>query len=127
MASVVLDASAVLAVLLAEPGAELVQTFLDGAIISSVNHAEVVSRLVDKGAPVDEIRAQVGSFGVPVVDFGIDLAETAGFLRAKTRSKGVSLADRACIALAEREGLPVLTADRRWAELDIGLDVRLVR
>lgn len=127
MADVVLDASAVLAVLLAEPGAEFVRPFLGGAIISAVNHAEVVSRLVDKGAPVDEIRTKVGSFGVPVVGFDADLAETAGLLRARTRNKGVSLADRACIALAARERLPVLTTDRKWAELDIGIDVRLVR
>ena len=127
MASVVLDASAVLAVLLAEPGAELVRSLLKEATISAVNFAEVVSRLVDKGAPAHEIRAQIKPFGLSVVDFDAALAETTGLLRAQTRNKGISLADRACLALAEREGLPVLTADRRWAELDIGIDIRLVR
>jgi ribonuclease VapC len=127
VASIVLDASAFLAVLLAEPGAENVRPVMDDAMISSVNFAEVVSRLVDKGAPLHEIPENIGTFGVPVAGFDSDLAEATGFLRARTRNKGLSLADRACLALAEREGLPVLTADQRWADLDLGIEIRLVR
>ena len=62
-----------------------------------------------------------------VIPFDIDLARRAGELRAATRKAGLSFADHACLALAEREGLPAITADRRWAALDIGLDIHLIR
>lgn len=127
MADVLLDASALLAVIQVEPGAEIVRQALRGAAISAVNLAEVVTKLVETGVSTDEALSTVRGFPVPVMDFDASLAERTGDLRRVTKTLGLSLADRACLALAEREGLPVLTTDRRWAELDLGIDIRLVR
>jgi PIN domain nuclease of toxin-antitoxin system len=127
MTGVVLDASAVLAVINAEPGAERVIELLDGALVSSVNHAEVMTKLAEQGIGRDLARATVLKIGVQVVEYGIDLADRTGELRPQTRYLGLSLADRACLALAERERLPVLTADHSWKSLMLGIDIRLIR
>ncbi len=127
MAEWVLDSSAVLAWLMLEPGAEVVEPALPGSLISSVNVAEVVSRLVDLGRTDAQAIGSVSLSEFSVVDFDQDLAFRAGGLRRVTRQVGLSLGDRACLALAEREGLPVLTADRAWAALDIGVEIRLIR
>lgn len=127
MADVLLDASALLAVINGEPGAEVVLPLLEVAAISAVNHAEVISKMVEEGVPIEEVRESMLKFVMPVIAFDAALADRTGSLRGETIKQGLSLADRACLALAEREGSPVLTADRRWAELDIGIDIRLVR
>lgn len=127
MADVLLDASALLAVIQVERGAEAVRGALHGAAISAVNLAEVVTKLVERGILIDEALRTIRAFPIPVLDFDASLAERTGDLRSVTRKLGLSLADRACLALAEREGLPVLTTDRKWAELDLGIDIRLVR
>jgi ribonuclease VapC len=127
MADILLDASAMLAVIQVEPGAEVVRRALHGAAISAVNLAEVVTKLVERGLPADDALQSVRAFPIPVMEFDSSLAERTGTLRRATKEFGLSLADRACLALAEREGLPVLTTDRKWAELDIGVDIRLVR
>ena len=127
MADVLLDASALLAVINGEPGAEVVLPYLGAAAISAVNHAEVISKMVEDGVPIENVRDTMLDFSVPVIAFDGALADRTGSLRGETIRQGLSLADRACLALAEREGLPVLTADRRWAELDLGIDIRLVR
>jgi ribonuclease VapC len=127
MSGVVLDSSAVLAVINAEPGAERVIEVLDGALLSAVNHAEVVTKLVERGVSRELARSTVLKIGVQVVKYGIDLADRTGELRRETRHLGLSLADRACLALAEWERLPVLTADRKWAKVDLGIEIRLIR
>jgi ribonuclease VapC len=127
MSGVVLDSSAVLAVINAEPGAERVIEVLDGALLSAVNHAEVVTKLVERGVSRELARSTVLKIGVQVVNYGIDLADRTGELRRETRHLGLSLADRACLALAEWERLPVLTADRKWAKVDLGIEIRLIR
>ena len=127
MTSAVLDSSAVLAVINAEPGAEYVIEMLDGALLSAVNHAEVVTKLVERGVTRDLARSTVLKIGVQVVEFGIDLADRTGELRRQTRHLGLSLADRACLALAESEGLPAVTADKKWASANLGIDVRIIR
>lgn len=127
MAEVLLDASALLAVINGEPGAEAVLPFLELAAISAVNHAEVISKMVEDGIPIEDVRETMLKFVMPVIAFDAALADRTGSLRGETIKQGLSLADRACLALAQREGLPVLTADRRWAELDLGVDIRLVR
>jgi PIN domain nuclease of toxin-antitoxin system len=127
MTAVVLDSSAVLAVINAEPGAERVIEVLDGALLSAVNHAEVMTKLAEKGIGRDLARSTVLKIGVQVIEYGIDLADRTGELRPQTRHLGLSLADRACLALAEREGVPAVTADRKWAMLDIGIEVSLIR
>jgi ribonuclease VapC len=124
---VILDASAILAVVHEETGAEVVIEALNDAWISAVNYAEVITKLVERNvAPALAIEA-VQKLGVRVVDFDINLARRVGLLRAITKQSGLSLADRACIALAEREQAPVLTGDRNWSNLSLGIDVRLIR
>lgn len=127
MTGVVLDSSAVLAVINAEPGAERVIELLDGALLSAVNHAEVMTKLVEQGIDRDLARSTVLNIGVQVIEYGIDLADRTGELRPQTRHLGLSLADRACLALAERERVPAVTADRKWAAADLGIDIRLIR
>jgi PIN domain nuclease of toxin-antitoxin system len=127
MTRVVLDASAVLARTLAEPGADQVDALIDGAWISAVNWTEVVQRLIDNG--MDDARAIATLEALPckVATFDRTAAYGAGLLRRDTRQRGLSLGDRACLALGKRLGLPVLTADRAWAELDLGVEVVLIR
>lgn len=110
-----------------EPGAEMVASLIGESLVSAVNHCEVVSKLTERGASSDTIRNSLGQFAYRIVAFDETLAFRAGLLRRETRSLGLSLGDRACLALAIREKLPVFTADRRWLELDLGIDIELVR
>ena len=125
--SAVFDASAVLAILNDEPGAAHARSFLRGGLITSVNSIEVGTRLVDKGATPDAARTSQRFLKIKVVEFDSYLADLAVELRLATRAHGLSLADRACIALATRERLPAITADRVWAELDLPCPVELIR
>jgi len=127
MADVLLDASAVLARLFREPGAERVAASLPGALVSAVNYAEVVGKLIDFRTPVEAAAVVASDLGLVVAPFEASDAAEAGLLRAVTRPLGLSLGDRACLALARRLDLPVLTADRAWVELDLGVEVVLIR
>ena len=127
MADIILDASALLAHLRGEPGGDMVADRLDSGAICAVNWTEVIQKLVDDGMSDGTIRAALDGISAAVVSFDIPLAEDAGRLRRATRERGLSLGDRACLALARRRGLPVLTADRAWAELDLGVEVVLIR
>jgi PIN domain nuclease of toxin-antitoxin system len=127
MTGVVLDSSAVLAVINAEPGAARVIELLDGALLSAVNHAEVMTKLAERGMDRDLARSTVLKIGVEVVEYGIDLADRTGELRPQTRHLGLSLADRACLALAEREGVPAVTGDQKWSNLGLAIEVLLIR
>ena len=123
---VVLDASAVLALIQEEPGGAAVEARLDGARLSAVNLAEVAQRLSDQ-RPDDLVIAVLGKFPCEVIGFDTPLALRTGLLRRATKARGLSLGDRACLALAERDGLAVVTGDRAWAELDLGVEVVLIR
>ena len=127
MGEFVLDASALLALLHAEPGAERVLSVLDRSAISSVNLAEVVSRLAECGVPEAAIRHDLGALPLAVVTVDEDLGYAAGFLRPPTRRLGLSLGDRICIALALRLRATALTADRAWQRLAGDLRVELLR
>ncbi len=127
MTDVVLDASAVLAVLNSEPGAEAVWAHLPGACMSAVNAAEVAAKLVDGGLDPDHAGQSLDRLGARVVPFTIADVVPAAQIRAATRSAGLSLGDRACLALARRLGVPALTADRQWRDLQVGVEVRLIR
>lgn len=127
MTDVVLDASAVLAYLQGEPGGETVAKHLTTASIGAVNYSEVIGKLTDKGLDAANVDAVLASIGLDVVEFDREQARDAGFLRAVTRKRGLSLGDRACLALGRARGVPVLTADRAWADVDAGVKVRLLR
>jgi PIN domain nuclease of toxin-antitoxin system len=122
----VLDSSAVIAVLRAEPGAEKVAAVLPGALISAVNLAEIMTKLCEQGMSGDEARLAIETTGVEVVDFNDEQACLTGRFRNATRSAGLSLGDRACLALAHTRRLPAITADTAWARL-VGFDVVLIR
>ncbi len=129
----VLDASALLALLQREPGQERVaEAIARGSAISAVNLSEVVAKLRDAGVPESAIQQSLEGLaarGLDVVPFDEVLAMAAGFLRPHTRSLGLSLGDRACIALGRARGQPVLTADRSWTRVSsaIGVEVRVIR
>ena len=127
MASIVFDASVILAHLNGETGAGRAAAFLGDAVMCAVNYSEVVAKLVERGASVSVIRPALSLYGLQIVPFDEDLAERAGGLRARTRAFGLSLGDRACLALAERLRLPVLTADRVWKELNLHIGVEVLR
>lgn len=125
--SAVFDASAVLAILNEEAGADQARTFLRGSLITSVNAVEVGTRLVDKGATPEQARNSLRFLKMKIVEFDAYLGDLAVELRGPTRSRGLSLADRACLALALREGLPAVTADREWAALALPCAIELIR
>ena len=128
MTAIVLDASAVLAVISEERGADnVIQALRRGAVMSAVNYAEVISKLVERGLRRELARATVLNIGIQILDFDIELADRVGELRPQTKSYGLSLADRACLALSERQGLPALTGDRKWSQFDLGIEVRIFR
>ncbi len=126
--SVVLDASAVLVLLLDEPGADVVMEVLSDGVLSAVNLAEVLSKLTDRGADVSGLTDDLVAAGVLVEPMTVaDAAHVAKFRRID-QGRLLSLGDRCCLALGRRLARPVLTADRAWSELDDpGLEVRQVR
>jgi PIN domain nuclease of toxin-antitoxin system len=124
-ARAVLDSSVVLAFLFGEPGREAAKRLLPTGFLLSVNLAEVVTKLLDEGVPAFDRHAIVGNLGCEIIPFDRDLAIRAGDLRSE--SAGLSLGDRACLALALARGLPVYTAERAWADLKLGIDIRLIR
>ena len=126
MSDAVLDSSGVLALLFAEPGADTVKAALPGALLSTVNLAEVITKLCERGMPADQARAAVEAIGVELIDFGADQACMVGELRAATRSAGLSLGDRACLALSRLRGFPAITADTVWGQLS-GFNVVVIR
>ena len=130
----VLDASALFAYLGDEPGADVVAAAIaDGATISSVNLAEALSTLANRGADPAAVVAQLTERGlldgaITVEPFITADATEAARLRPLTRSAGLSLADRACLALARRLGSEALTADRAWLELGLDdIEIRTIR
>lgn len=127
MSRCVLDASALLALLASEPGAEQVAPHLPGAVIGAVNLAEVAAKLADGGLPSEAVSDALTSLALDVRPFDASLALASGLLRPKTRALGLSLGDRACLALAAHLSLPVLTADRAWKRLKLGIEVRSIR
>ena len=123
----VLDASALLALLNEESGGEIVADALPGAAMSTVNLSEVVAKLSEHGMPIAAVENAVSGLGIELHDFDRESAFATGALRPDTKGLGLSLGDRACIALGTRLGLPVLTADRRWTKLGGHITVHLVR
>lgn len=123
----VLDASALLAILQGEPVSTELQKMLVNAAISTVNWSEVVQKALDRDVEVDDLRPEVEALGVTIVPFSADHAERAAFLRKATRHLGLSLGDRSCLALAEDLKVPVITTDKTWKELKLGVEIRVAR
>ena len=97
-----------------------------GALMSAVNLSEVVAKLADIGMTEADIREAVEPLGIELADFDASGAFSAGLLRPVSRSAGLSLGDRACIALGQMRGLPVLTADIAWNSLKLGTEAEIV-
>ena len=125
--SVVLDASALLAVILEEPGADAVLPVLRNSEMSAVNLSEVYAKLLERGVALEAAEAQVARFELRVRQFGEANALRAAALRPLTKEYGLSFGDRACLAQGELSDLPVMTGDRDWAKLDIGVEIILIR
>lgn len=124
---IVLDASALLAFLLNEPGAADVATRLHEACMSTANLAEVLSKSEERGGDAKALLAQIARTPIDIVPLSVAGALAAARLRPRTRSAGLSLGDRICLALAQERECEAWTADKRWANLKIGVAVRLVR
>ncbi len=123
----VFDASAILALLNAEPGWERVSEALPEGVVSAVNFSEVVGKLADHGFTAREVRGLLSGLGLAVVPFDLDEAYGAGALRHIDGGRHLSLGDRACLCLARGRGEPALTADRSWARLSTDVEIRLIR
>ena len=125
--SVVFDSSALLAISFDEAGADRAARGLKDGMMSAVNVAEVIARYVDLGVSEEEAQASLRAFGLDIRPFDETQAIAAGLMRAVTQKLGLSLGDRACLALAVQEGATVFTADRIWVALDLEVEVELIR
>ncbi len=123
----ILDASALLAYLHQEPGWEEVHRVVSESWIGAVNWCEVTQKLKRKGLVVEKVRSLLDELGLVIVPFSAGQAELAAHLWEKTRQHGLSLADRACLALAMERQAHVLTADQIWVQLELDIEIRLVR
>jgi ribonuclease VapC len=124
---IVLDSSALLALLFFEPGCERVAEVLPRSCMSTVNLAEVLGRLARDGRALDKVLDQIEQMGIVWIDFDRELGIAAAALLLPTMPSGLSLGDRACLALARLRDLPAVTADRAWAKLDLGIPIEVVR
>lgn len=125
--SVVLDASAMLAFLQDEPGGERVSAALEGALVSAVNWSEVIQKSLQRNTHTAGMRQEFADIGVSIEAFSPHQAEIAAGLWPHTTGYGLSLGDRACLALAMDKKLPVLTADRAWGELGLEVPIEVIR
>ena len=127
MNKIVLDASAVLALINKEPGHIAVEKILTHSMISAVNLSEVIAVLVDIGMDVKDVETIVYGIINDIVPFDHKQSVVAGALRKETKQLGLSLGDRACLALAKVHRVPVLTADKIWTKVNVGIEVNLIR
>ncbi len=129
MITAILDASALLAVLLDEPGSEKIRIALADSGMSEVNLSEVVGHFARNGAAESDIRQVLDPLPIERHPFDRELSYAAGLLLPLTKSAGLSFGDRACLALAQRLGIRVLTADRAWRKIAnvVGVEIELIR
>ena len=123
----VLDASAVLCLIRAEPGAEVVKAALPDSAISTVNLAEVIAKMVDLGMDEALIAQVLDPLNLRAVPFDAAQARASGMLRRTTRAHGLSLGDRACLAFAAHSGATALTTDRAWGSIAGGPVIAFAR
>ena len=125
--SIVLDSSAVLVLLWKEPGADMITKSIAYASISAVNASEVVAKMVDRG--IDDATAEhiLLTLGLNIINFDTPTAIMTAQLRRETKSLGLSLGNRACIALGSAQKCTILTADRAWSQIDMDVHIDLIR
>ena len=123
----VLDASAMLAWLQGERGGEVVESLFNQAVMSSVNWAEVLQRSITRGVQIEGMQVDVEALGLQIIPFTALDAEQVAQLYQSTQPLGLSLGDRACLALAQRLNIPALTTDRAWGDLNLGIDIQVIR
>lgn len=122
----VLDSSAILAVIFQEKGAEIVEPLLEKSLVSSINVAEVFTKLADKGILNQQMIDDFQQLGLEIVDFDFEQAAKVGELRPLTKHLGLSLGDRSCLALAILKNATAVTADKEWQKLNF-CQVELIR
>lgn len=128
MSDIVLDASAILAFINAEPGAEKLTTeLLSSAVVSAVNAAEVQSKLVRDGVDPSDAWELATGITREVAPFTASQARIAGELILQTGALGLSLGDRACMALGTAKGAPVYTTDRSWKSMKLSVQIHVLR
>lgn len=127
MSQVVLDASALLAFLQTETGAEKVEAVIDHSCISTVNWCEVIQKCVKHGILIETMQGEFESLGLRIISFTTEQAEIAGKLLSETQHLGLSLGDRACLSLGLNLNLPVFTTDREWSNLPEKFQIHLLR
>jgi ribonuclease VapC len=127
VSSVVLDASAVLALIHREKGHEIVRHHLAGAMISSVNYSEVLKKTIERGGSVNATTYHLENFALNIVSFDAHLAVKTAELWPAGKKLGLSLADRACIALAMEQKAKLLTTDKDWSKTDIDVAWMFIR
>ena len=123
----VVDTSVILAAMLDEPGGELLDEPGELFHLSIVNLAEIYTKAVEFGGTIEDVDAFLRPMAIRVRAFREGHAMRVGLLRAQTKHQGLSLGDRACLSLGLLTDLPVYTADTKWADLDVGVEIRLVR
>jgi ribonuclease VapC len=125
--SVVLDASAVIALLRSEPGCDIVQAAIADAIISTVNYSEVLKKTIERGGTGEAAASFVSGLSIGIIPFDETLAAKSADLYPQTKEHGLSLADRACLALGIQRNCKVLTSERRMALPSLSIKVKLIR
>jgi ribonuclease VapC len=124
-APAVLDASAVLALLQEEQGADEVERFMDGSLMSCVNLSEVLQKAEQHGVDTEGLEVDLETLGVEFRDFDVSSARPTAL--TWTPGSGLSLGDRACLALAGQVGGTAVTTDARWAGAGLDVDIRVIR
>jgi ribonuclease VapC len=127
MSSIVFDSSVLIAILRQEPGYEQGEALFSKALVSTVNLAEVSTYLARNGASLETIKKILEQFPCQIIDFSHELVAMTGFLYQQAKQFGLSLGDRACLALAMSKNIPVLTADTIWTKLSLSIDVKTIR
>jgi PIN domain nuclease of toxin-antitoxin system len=124
--SVVLDASALLAFLRSEPGADKVASALADAVISAVNYSEVLKKTIERGGEIEAAADFIRGLSVAIIPFDEEQAAASAALYPQAKPHGMSFADRACLALGIQRGFAVLTTERKMALLTLPIQVKLI-